>query len=353
VSPDSPDSSCRPAGFKPPARRTHALELGLGFQGDKSTDAYAELARLGEELGFDVLSVYADLFYQPAIYPLLVMALHTSEVRLGPASLNPFTLHPVEIAGQIAALDQASGGRAFLGLVRGGWLDRLGLEQRGAVAAVRDALEIVRRLLRGDSDGYSGERFSLAPGARLAYPTLRPQVPILVGTWSRRTSGLAAQMADEVKIGGSANPAMVRQMRDWLEPELQRQSRAQDAVGIVVGAVTVVDRDGPAARRLGAMEVAMYLDVVLELDPTLDVPAGLLGSIRQHLREGDREGAGRRIPADVLDLFAFCGTPEQICRQVEDISRAGAKRIDFGTPHGISEIDGIRLLGERVVPNFR
>ena len=65
MSPDSPDSSCRPAGFKPPARRTHALELGLGFQGDKSTDAYAELARLGEELGFDVLSVYADLFPPP------------------------------------------------------------------------------------------------------------------------------------------------------------------------------------------------------------------------------------------------------------------------------------------------
>src|SRR5579871_3049945 len=113
------------------------LELGLGFQGDKSPEAYAELARLGEDLGFDVLSVYADLFFQPALYPLLIMALHTSKVRLGPAALNPFTLHPVEIAGQIAVLDQASQGRAFLGLARGGWLDRLALDTRGAPAALR------------------------------------------------------------------------------------------------------------------------------------------------------------------------------------------------------------------------
>jgi 5,10-methylenetetrahydromethanopterin reductase len=175
----------------------------------------------------------------------------------------------------------------------------------------------------------------------------------MIGTWSRVTSGIAARMADEVKIGGSANPVMVRQMREWLEPELRRHGRAEDAVGVVMGAVTVVDRDGPAARRLGAIEVAMYLDVVLELDPTVDVPPGLAEAIRRHLREGDREGAGRQIPAHILDRFAFCGTPAQICRQVEDIFHAGARRIDFGTPHGLTAMDGIRLLGEHVLPSFR
>ena len=97
----------------------------------------------------------------------------------------------------------------------------------------------------------------------------------------------------------------------------------------------------------------MYLDVVLELDPSTNVPPELLQRIRRHLRDGDAAGAGRQIPDDVLDRFAFCGTPEQICRQVEDLARAGARRIDFGTPHGVAELDGIRLLGERVLPMFR
>jgi hypothetical protein len=42
-----------------------------------------------------------------------------------------------------------------------------------------------------------------------------------------------------VKIGGCANPDMVRLMREWLGPHGPR---------IVVGAVTVVGEDGDAAR---------------------------------------------------------------------------------------------------------
>ena len=84
-----------------------------------------------------MLSVFHDLLFQPAIFPLLTMAAATERVRLGPAALNPATLHPVEIAGQAAALDLASDGRAYLGLVAGAWLDRLGLDARRPVARLR------------------------------------------------------------------------------------------------------------------------------------------------------------------------------------------------------------------------
>ena len=119
----------------------------------------------------DVLSVYHDLLYQPAIGPLLLMARVTETIRLGPAALNPFTLHPYEIAGQIAMLDAVSGGRAYLGLAKGAWLDRLGLV-RGA-AAGRTAARRWRssgRCWPGTRGGIEGERFTLAPGtdARLS-----------------------------------------------------------------------------------------------------------------------------------------------------------------------------------------
>ena len=85
--------------------------------------------------GSTCVSVFHDLLYQPAIYPLLLIARATERVRLGPAALNPLTLHPVELAGQAAALDLASGGRAYLGLVAGAWLDRLGLDARRPLRA--------------------------------------------------------------------------------------------------------------------------------------------------------------------------------------------------------------------------
>jgi len=84
-----------------------------------------------------VISVFHDLLFQPAIYPLLLIAGATERVRIGPAALNPSTLHPVELAGQAAALDLASGGRTYLGLVAGAWLDlaRLCSGQRSAFAS--------------------------------------------------------------------------------------------------------------------------------------------------------------------------------------------------------------------------
>ena len=149
-------------------------EVSIAFQSDKTPEEYRELARLAERSGFDVVSVYNDLFFQPAIYPLLLMAEVTERVRLGPAALNPFTLHPVEIAGQIAALDAVSSGRAYLGLVQGSWLDALGIETRRPLTAIRDAVEVIRRLLAGDESGFEGEQFSLAQGARLRYEPSGP-----------------------------------------------------------------------------------------------------------------------------------------------------------------------------------
>src|SRR5713101_4137430 len=307
------------------------LEVGLGLQSNKAPEEYATLARLAEQDGFDVLTVFSDLMYQPAIVPLLVAALNSTRIRLGPACLNPFTLHPVEIAGQIAALDLASNGRAYLGLARGAWLDAAGIPQARPVRALREAAEIVRLLLARDAGGYRGEIFSLAPGTTLQYEVARPRIPLLIGTWSPKTAALSGEIADEVKIGGSANPAMVRRMRELVDVGTARVGRSADDVRIVVGAVTVVAEDGAAARRLARSAVAMYLDVVGRLDPTMAVPAGT------------------EISDEVLDRFAMSGTPERVAAQAQALFDAGAGRVEFGSPHGLSEEDGVRLLGERVL----
>ncbi len=320
------------------------MELGLGLQGNKRPEAYGRLARVAEEGGFDVVSVFHDLFFQPAIAPLLLIAQATERVRLGPAALNPFTLHPVEIAGQIAALDAVSGGRAYLGLVRGTWLEELRVERSRPVTALREAVEVVRRLLAGDATGFEGSRFALPPGRTLQYDVVRREVPLLIGAWAPRMAALGGELAREVKIGGSANPAMVGVMRRRI---------ANDDVGIVVGAVTVVDSDRRAARRRARAEAALYLPVVARLDPTLDAPPELVRAVEERYSAGDRQGAGDLIPDELLDAFAFSGTPDDVIRQAERLFEAGAHRVEFGTPHGLTDEAGVELLARRVAPHFR
>jgi 5,10-methylenetetrahydromethanopterin reductase len=319
-------------------------ELGLGLQTDKKPGDYGPLAQLAEAAGFDVVTTFNDLWFQPALPALLEIAAATTGVRVGPSCLNPFTVHPVEIAGQIAALDAASNGRAFLGLARGTWLEPLGLDQSNPVTAIRETWEIVRRLLAGDGSGFTGRRFSLPEGQRLRFPVLRDQVPLLVGTWAPRLSAFAGQEAQELKVGGSANPDVVPVIRERI---------GNPDVRIVLGAVTVVDEDGERARGTARGEVAMYLAVVAELDPTVSLDPELIARVRALVAAGDDEGAGALISDDILDRFAFAGTPEQIAAHAEALFDAGVGRVDFGTPHGVPERRGVELLCAEVLPRLR
>lgn len=322
----------------------------MGLQSDKRGEDYVRLATLAEDYGFDVLSVYGDLLFQPPIYPLLEMARVTSRVRLGVACWNPYTMHPYEIAGQLAALQQASAGRAYLGLARGTWLNVLGIGQARPVTHLREAVQVIRSLLSGSGEGVDGEVFRLAEGTRLRYAVHDQLPPLLIGTWGPHTAAMAGELADEVKIGGTANPAMIAVMQQRLASGLTAAGRPAGAVGVVAGAVTVVDDDGARARARARTEVAMYLAVVAELDPTAQVPLDLLVTVKEHVDAGDYERAGASIPDEVLDLFAFSGTPEQIGDQAQRMIDAGARRVEFGTPHGLTDTTGIELLGHRVLP---
>ena len=325
-------------------------EIGLGVQTDKLPGEYAALARVAEQYGIDVISVYSDLAYQPAIGALLEMAHATERVRLGPACLNPYTLHPYEIAGQIALLDQASHGRAYLGLARGAWLGAIGTGDHKPVQRLDEAIAVVTRLLSGDEGGFEGGIYRLDPGVVLQYSLVRRRVPLMIGSWGRRTLELAGRVADEVKIGGSANPDVVPVARERVEAGVLGSGRDRDAVGIVVGAVSVVDEDGEAARAFARTEVAKYVDVVAELDPTVEFPDGLLDEIRASVAAGDEVGAGRIIPDDLLDCFALSGTPEAVAAQVLRLFAAGASRVELGTPHGLTATGGVDLIGQRVLP---
>jgi 5,10-methylenetetrahydromethanopterin reductase len=42
-----------------------------------------------------------------------------------------------------------------------------------------------------------------------------------------------------------------------------------------------------------------------------------------------------------------------VIAHAEAIFAAGASRVEFGTPHGLTDARGIQLLGERVLPALR
>ncbi len=321
----------------------------IAFQTDKPLSAYGPLAAQAEAWGFDGVTVYNDMLYQPAWLPLLEMARATRRVHLGVAAVSPFTCHPINIAGNAALIDEASGGRAYVGIARGAWLDFVGLQPAHGVRALAEALRCVRHLLRRDPAPLAGEFFSLAGGDALRWPAVRADIPMLLGTWGEQTLRACAGDYQEIKIGGSANAAVLPHFRRILHDA----GDVMDRIGICIGAVCVVDEDGDAARARARREVALYLPIVAALDPTITVEPNLLARLRAAADHYNYDAAAALISDELLARFAFAGTPGEIADHALALLAAGAQRVEFGTPHGLTPESGLRLLGERVLPAIR
>jgi len=113
-------------------------------------------------------------------------------------------------------------------------------------------VRVIRALLSGDGNGVEGAAFRLAPGTRLRYQLPDGPAPLLIGTWGLATAALAGELADEVKIGGTANPAMIDVMRQRLAPGLALAgARSARTLAEVSGPVHGRQAVAPRPRRDG------------------------------------------------------------------------------------------------------
>jgi 5,10-methylenetetrahydromethanopterin reductase len=202
---------------------------------------------------------------------------------------------------------------AYLGLARG-WLNCR------AIATLRhaEALLTVRHCCatqpRCPADLPASKR-------RHRWPILRPDIPFLLGAWGEQTIRACLDEITAIKIGGSANPDVIPHFRRILDFDaatygVQRMRRetedaaaTQRKVEIVIGAVSVVDEDGAAARRLARREVALYLPVVAGWTDDVD-RARLLGKLKEAAATISRGGAlismtcSTALPSPVRPMLA-------------------------------------------------
>jgi 5,10-methylenetetrahydromethanopterin reductase len=326
--------------------------VGIAFQSDKTLAEYRELASIVDRYDFATVSVYQDLFYQPPWPALFQFAENTRSPLLGPAVINPYLTHPVLVAANLALLDRTSGGRAYLGVGRGAFFEAIGVPQPRPLAAIRECVELVQRLLVGDRSLYRGEIFQASEQAYLRFPIPGRRLPVLIGGWGERIARLAGEIADIFKVGGSANPASVSWFRQRIEEGARKAGRDPTAVKLAFGAVTVVDRDRSKAESIARREVAMYVGAVARLEPVAPPSEEEIREVEAALASGDEKRAGEALSRETLRRFACFGTPEDIAAQLTELFDAGVDLFELGTPHGIDEIEAIEVLGRELLPRL-
>ncbi len=325
-------------------------QVGIAFQSDKTLAEYRELAAIVDRYDFATVSVYQDLFYQPPWPALLQFAERTTRPLLGPAVVNPYLTHPVLVAANLALLDRTSGGRAYLGVGRGAFFEAIGVPQPRPLAAIRETVELVQRLLAGDRTPYRGELFQASDQAYLRFPIPGRRLPVLLGGWGPRIASLAGEIADVLKVGGSANGESVPWFRARLLEGALKAGRDPSALKLAFGAVTVVDRDRRRAESIARSEVAMYVSAVARLEPLAPPPEEEIREVESALASGDQKRAGEVLSGETLRRFACFGTPEDVASHVKELFDAGVDLFELGTPHGANEPDAVRMLGREVLP---
>ena len=96
------------------------LRTSLRLNNDLDPALYAELAAEAERVGFDQIWVSNDLFLHSAPALAASMLERTERISVGIGILNPFSIHPAEIAMLASTLDQLHENRFLLGLAAGG-----------------------------------------------------------------------------------------------------------------------------------------------------------------------------------------------------------------------------------------
>jgi 5,10-methylenetetrahydromethanopterin reductase len=178
-----------------------APRLGLRLHGGLAAGRCAELAAAAERGGFSSVWFAENPMERGVMAALAACAVATKTIELGIGVWNPYLRHPAQIAMEIGALDELSGGRASLGIGSGlaAPIRKLGIDTSRPLGALRDTFAIVRGLLRGEGVTHKGSVFSVED-AKLSYTPLRADVPILMAARGEQALALCGRIADGLMI---------------------------------------------------------------------------------------------------------------------------------------------------------
>src|SRR5919197_654323 len=125
-------------------------KLSIRLHGGLDPRCCIELAKIADARGFDTVWLAENPFNRGVLPAASACAAATSRVRIGIGVFNPYNRHPTLIAMEIGALDELAQGRARLGIGSGiaASTERMGLSTDRPLAAVRDAITIVRAMLK-------------------------------------------------------------------------------------------------------------------------------------------------------------------------------------------------------------
>ncbi|MGI5377925.1 LLM class flavin-dependent oxidoreductase [Streptomyces sp. CA-251387] len=282
--------------------------LGAVFRPQLAPERLRSVARLADDAGLEELWLWEDCFREGGISAAAAALAWTERVKVG-VGLLPVPLRNVAItAMEAATLYRMFPGRPVLAVGHGvqDWMRQVGARVESPVTLLREHLDALRALLRGERLTVEG-RYVKLDDVALDWPPAGP-VPIVAGVTGPRSLRLAGESADGTLLTASTSPEGVRRARQLIDEGRQAAGRAGAGAGsgaephpIVVYLLAATGPDGPA--RLKAELAAEGLESVPDLGVAGD--AGAVAKAVQRLADAGADTVVLQPTGDEPDPEGF------------------------------------------------
>ncbi len=308
-----------------------ARRIALYLQDKHPLPEAIEYVRHAESRGFEAIWQAESRLVRDAIVPMAAYAATTKRIKVGSGVINNWTRNAALIASTFSTLDDLAPGRILCGL--GAWWEplasKVGIIRRKPVEAMRETVEVVRRLLRMEKVTFKGEFVQVEDiEIDIVHGDRSPKrVPLYIGATGMKMMELAGEIADGVLLNYLVSPAYNAEAMERLRLGAARAGRSLESIDRPQLIVCSLDRDRAAALDNARQLVTQYLGQQPHIMKASGVRQELLEEIGRVLtwpaEEHQIREAMRLVPDDVVQLITASGTPEECKAKVQEYVDAG------------------------------
>ncbi len=290
-----------------------------------------DYVRYAEARGFEAVWQAESRLVREATIPLAAFAAVTGRIKLGTGVVNVWTRNVGLLAATFSTLDELAPNRVMLGI--GAWWEplasKVGVDRRHPLQAMREIVEVTRRLLAMERVTFHGEFVHVTDvEIDIVHGDRSPKhVPIYIGATGMKMMALAGEIADGVLLNYLVSPAYNHQAMEALAEGAGRRGRPLDAIDRPQLIVCSLDRHRQRALDRARELVTQYLGQQPHIMKASGVDQGLLDEIGKVLTwpAGPQEihRAMRLVPDGVVQMITASGTPDECRAKVREYVDAG------------------------------
>ena len=300
------------------------MRVGLCFDGFYSIQEMIELARLADEIGMESIWMSDHLCFRDSLTTSMALLASTQTIKVAPAPMSPYSRYPIISAMSIATMEEFAPGRVIAspGTGNAAALKEAGIESPRPLKTMREYVDILRRLLRGDTVHFQGDMFQVN-GAKMGFVPSTP-IPLYLTAVRPKMLQLGGEIGDGVLLSAGCAPGYIAQCVDEIRKGAEKAEKSltdRDVAGFVTASVADNPREAMEANKL----FLAYIFRNTHHAENIRLGGGKIDQegLAVAVAKRDWEAAKKFISDEVVHAHSVAGTAAECRRQLESFIQGG------------------------------